>query len=166
MLRKILIAALALIIIIQFFRPERNLSDDNTASIATKYALPDSVETVLRKACYDCHSNKTVYPWYASVQPIAWWLNSHIEEGKDHLNFSSFTTHPLAIQFHKFEETVEEVEEGEMPLESYTWLGVHADANLTDAERETVISWARAQMDTLRRNYPPDSLVRKRRPDA
>ena len=166
MLKKILIGLLALLIIIQFFKPERNLSDDNTASISTKYALPDSVETILRKACYDCHSNKTVYPWYANVQPVAWWLNDHIKEGKRHLNYSSFTTRPLAIQFHKFEETVDEVEEGEMPLESYTWLGVHPDADLTASEREIVVSWAKAQMDTLKQNYPPDSLVRKRRPGA
>jgi hypothetical protein len=166
MLKKILIGLLALLIIIQFFRPERNLSNDNTASIATKYAIPDSVETILRKACYDCHSNKTEYPWYANVQPVAWWLNSHIEEGKGHLNYSSFTTRPLASQFHTFEETVEEVEEGEMPLDSYTWLGVHSDANLTDAERDALVSWAKAQMDTLKQNYPPDSLVRKRRPGA
>ncbi|HTF18322.1 MAG TPA: heme-binding domain-containing protein [Chryseolinea sp.] len=166
MLRKLLLALLALLIIIQFFRPERNLSDDNTASISTKYALPDSVETVLRKACYDCHSNKTVYPWYANVQPVAWWLSSHVEDGKRHLNYSSYTTRPLAIQFHKFEETVEEVEEGNMPLESYTWLGVHADAKLSDAERKTLISWAKAQMDTLHHNHPPDSLVRKPRPGA
>jgi hypothetical protein len=166
MLKKILLALLALLVIIQFFRPARNLSDDNMASISTKYVLSDSVETILRKACYDCHSNKTVYPWYANVQPVAWWLNNHIEEGKGELNFSSFTTRPLAIQFHKFEETIEEVEEGEMPLESYTWLGFHPDADLTDAERETLVSWAKAQMDTLKQQYPPDSLVRKRRPGA
>jgi len=164
MIRKILIGLLALLIVIQFFRPERNLSDDNTASVATKYAMPANVESVLQKACYDCHSNKTVYPWYANVQPIAWWLNGHVVDGKRHLNYSNFTTRPLAIQFHKFEETVEVLEENEMPLESYTWLGMHGDANLTADEKALVIGWAKAQMDTMRNTYPADSLVRKKRP--
>lgn len=166
MLRKILLALLALLVIIQFFRPERNLSNDNTAGVSTRYAIPDSVELVLQKACYDCHSNKTEYPWYANVQPVAWWLNDHVVDGKRHLNYSTFTSRPLAIQFHKFEETVEEVENGNMPLESYTWMGLHPDAKLTAAEKEMIISWAKVQMDTMRRIYPPDSLVRKRRPGA
>lgn len=164
MLKKVLIALLVVFVIIQFFRPERNVSADDTASIGKAFVLSDSVETILQKACYDCHSNKTVYPWYANVQPVAWWLAGHVNDGKRRLNYSTFTTRPLAIQFHKFEETVEEVEEGEMPLPSYTWLGVHSDARLTNAEKTTLIRWTKAQMDTMRRIYPPDSLVRKRRP--
>ncbi|MGC3944018.1 MAG: heme-binding domain-containing protein [Chryseolinea sp.] len=163
MLKKILIGLLVVLIIIQFIKPERNLSDDNTASVKTKYSMPQDVENILQKACYDCHSNKTVYPAYANIQPVAWWLAGHINDGKRHLNYSDFTSRPLAIQFHKFEETVEVLEENEMPLESYTWLGMHSDAKLTDNEKATVISWAKAQMDTMRNNYPADSLVRKKR---
>ena len=164
MLKKIFITLLALLVVIQFFRPERNLSDDNVAAVSTRYALPDSVETVLRNACYDCHSNKTEYPWYANIQPVAWWLRGHVEDGKRHLNYSTFTTRPLASQFHKFEETAEVLEKDEMPLDSYTWLGLHSNAKLSSAEKQAVIGWAKAQMDTMRRTYPPDSLVRKKRP--
>lgn len=164
MIKKILVALLVVWVIMQFFRPARNVSDDNTASVSTRYALPDSVDHILRKACYDCHSNKTVYPWYANIQPVAWWLDGHIQDGKRHLNYSSFTTRPLAIQFHKFEETVEVLEENEMPLESYTSLGLHHEAKLTESEKQAVISWAKAQMDSMRSRYPADSLVRKRRP--
>jgi hypothetical protein len=163
MIKKIFIGLLVVLIVIQFIKPERNLSDDNSASVATKYALPQDVNTILQKACNDCHSNKTVYPWYSNIQPVAWWLAGHVNDGKRHLNFSEFTTRPLAIQFHKFEETVEVLEENEMPLESYSWLGLHPDARLTDEEKATVISWAKAQMDTMRNTYPADSLVRKKR---
>jgi len=160
---KILTGLAVLLVVIQFFRPTKNLSNDNTRHVSTRYALSDSVKSVLSVACNDCHSNQTEYPWYAEVQPIAWWLNNHINHGKGHLNFSDFTSDPIAEQHHKFEEVIEVVDEGEMPLPSYTWLGLHSQANLTPEQKKTLVHWARTQMDTLKAQYPPDSLVRKRR---
>lgn len=162
-MKKILIALAAVLIIIQFFRPAKNLSDDQTYDISTKYIIPDSVHAILTVACNDCHSNRTEYPWYAEIQPVAWWLNNHVTDGKRHLNYSDFTSRPVAVQNHKFEETIETVKEGEMPLPSYTWLGLHGSAKLTDEQKEILVSWAQAQMDTLKAQYPPDSLVLKRR---
>lgn len=159
---KILIALAVILVVIQFFRPEKNLSDDNTNHVSTRYAMSDSVKTILAVACNDCHSNRTEYPWYSNIQPVAWWLNNHIEDGKRHLNFSDFTSSKISRQNHKFEETIEVLEEGEMPLASYTWFGLHSQANLSDAENKTLIHWARTQMDTLKAQYPPDSLILKR----
>ena len=160
---KILFAVVILLIVIQIFRPAKNLSDERTHHIGTKYLLPDSVTTILKVACNDCHSNRTEYPWYAEIQPVAWWLNYHITDGKRHLNFSEFTSRPIAIQNHKFEETIEMIDEGEMPLSSYTWLGLHPGANLTAQQKEILVNWAETQMDSLKAQYPPDSLVLKRR---
>lgn len=163
MKRKILLALGAVLIIIQFFRPAKNLSNERTHDITTKYLLPDSVTAILNVACNDCHSDKTEYPWYAQVQPIAWWLNQHISDGKRHLNFSDFTSRPIAIQNHKFEETIEMIEEEEMPLPSYTWFGLHGGAKLTSQQRQLLVDWAQTQMDSLKAQYPADSLVLKRR---
>lgn len=163
MKKKIILALITLLVVIQFFRPAKNLSDDRTHDISTKYALTEEVSYILKVACNDCHSNKTVYPWYAEVQPVAWWLNYHVTDGKRHLNFSNFTSRPIAIQNHKLEETIEMVKEGEMPLPSYTWLGLHSNANLTQAQRETLVKWAEGQMESLKAQYPPDSLVMKKR---
>ena len=163
MIRKILIALVVVLVVIQFIRPEKNVSGENQNDVATVYAMPDSVKTILAVACNDCHSNKTEYPWYSNIQPVAWWLDNHVREGKGHLNFSDFTTSPIARQNHKFEEVVEVLEEGEMPLASYTWFGLHPQANLTDQQKKTLIHWAKTQMDTLKSQYPPDSLVMKRR---
>jgi len=163
MIKKILLGLLAALVIIQFIRPEKNDSNDQQNHVSTKYEVPAEVATILKGACDDCHSNKTEYPWYANVQPAAWWLSGHIEDGKRHLNFSNFTTRPIAVQNHKFEEVIELVENKEMPLPSYTWLGLHPEAKLTDAQRQTLVNWAKAQMDTLQANYPADSLVMKRR---
>ena len=158
MAKKILIGLAALLILIQFFPPDKNLSGDDTYHVSTQYAIPADVNRLLEVSCNDCHTNKTTYPWYTNVQPVGWWLNGHVNEGKEHLNFSEFTNRRIAIQNHKFEEIVEMVEEGEMPLHSYTYFGLHADANLTDAQRQTIIDWAQAQMDLLAAKYPADSL--------
>jgi hypothetical protein len=163
MKKKILYSLAALFVIIQFFRPAKNVSNDQTYHISTRYQIPDTVKHILQVACYDCHSNKTRYPWYSEVQPSAWWLSNHVKEAKSELNFSAFTNRKLAYQNHKFEEIIELVEEKEMPLPSYTWLGLHSDAKLTDEQRKLLTDWASAQMDMLKENYAADSLVMKRR---
>lgn len=159
----IIIAVLAIFVVIQFFRPEKNNSPDTEFALSNKYELTASVNEIMSDACYDCHSNRTVYPWYAEIQPIGWWLNSHVEGGKYHLNFSDFTRASIARQNHKFEEIIEMVEEGEMPLPSYTWLGMHPKADLSEQQRTEIINWARWQMADLKKQYPADSLVMKRR---
>ena len=163
MFKKIALGLLALLVIIQFFRPEKNLSDDQTHNIALKYPVSGEVKEILRVACDDCHSNKTAYPWYVNIQPVAWFLDNHVQEGKRELNFSTFTKLPVAVQNHKFDEIIEMVEDKEMPLESYTFLGLHQEADLTARQREVLIGWAKQQMTMLKSEYPADSLKMKRR---
>ena len=163
MFKKLLLALLALFLIIQLFRPEKNNSNDLTNAVTKKYDVPEEVAVILKNACNDCHTNNTVYPWYANVQPVAWWLDEHVIDGKRHLNLSDFTKLPIAVQNHKFEEIVEVIDENEMPLESYTYLGLHQEANLTSKEKDALKAWAVKQMDYLKSSYPADSLIMKRR---
>jgi hypothetical protein len=163
MIKKILLSLAAVLVIIQFFRPEKNLSDDRTHDITTRYYVPRNIQATFAVACNDCHSNKTRYPWYSNIQPVAWWLAGHVEDGKRHLNFSDFTTSPIARQNHKLEEIIEVIKEKEMPLKDYTWLGLHSDANLTDEQRQQITDWAAAKMDSLKQVWPPDSLIMRRR---
>lgn len=163
MLKKI-IAGLGLFLVIvliaiQFIRPEKNYSEDHPNDINTAYVISSEVNQLLEVSCFDCHSDNTRYPWYASVQPVAWWLNKHITDGKRHLNFSDFTSAPLFVQNHRFDEIIETVEEKEMPIASYTFMGLHSEADLTDAQREMIIEWARSQMTYLQNNFPADSLA-------
>lgn len=82
MLRKILIVLVLLLVILQFVRPERNLDNSvNPNDIAVHYPVPENVQAILKKACYDCHSNYTHYPWYTNIQPVGLWLQNHINEG-------------------------------------------------------------------------------------
>src|SRR5665811_802718 len=102
--KRILIALLIIFIAIQFIRPAKNRSEGISANdISTKYPVPDSVQAILKVACYDCHSNNTRYPWYAEIQPVAWWLNNHIKDGKRGLNFSEFTSYRIKKQFHRLD---------------------------------------------------------------
>jgi hypothetical protein len=152
--------ALGALLIIQFIRPTPNQSAGPQVNyMGTKHEMPANVKTILDKACMDCHSNNTRYPWYASMQPIAWWLADHVKDGKKHLNFDEYTQRSLRYQYHKMEETVEMVKEEEMPLPSYTW--THTDARLTYEERVAITGWAQAVMKNMEAKYPMDSLVKK-----
>ncbi|MEE9374171.1 MAG: heme-binding domain-containing protein [Saprospiraceae bacterium] len=163
MIKKLLLVLLAAFVIIQFFRPTLNNSEDETYAMVKKYEIPEAVHAILKTSCIDCHSNTTTYPWYAKVQPVAWWLDGHVKDGKRHFNFSEFTNRRIAIQNHKFEELVEMVEDHEMPLPSYTYLGLHSEAKLSDDQRIVLTDWAKAQMKLLKEQYPADSLVLRRR---
>jgi hypothetical protein len=95
MLKKILLALLVAFVIIQFFRPEKNQASGLAETdISYTYSIPGNIHNVLVEKCYDCHSNNTNYPWYNNIQPVAWWLNGHINHGKEHLNFSEFKNYP------------------------------------------------------------------------
>ncbi len=134
-LKKVFIGLLVIFVIIQFFHPAKNESTAVTAEdITVLYPTPDSVQHILQKACYDCHSNNTRYPWYNNIQPVAWWMNHHINEGKRELNFSEFSKRTLPKQAKKLKKLAQAIQEGWMPLNSYTW--IHKDAILTDAEKE------------------------------
>jgi hypothetical protein len=163
MIKKISIGILVILIAIQFIPYEKNLSNDDTYHISKSYNIPDNVNMILKNACNDCHSNLTRYPWYSNIEPIGLFLNDHIKEGKGHLNYSEFINRPLAYQNHKLEETIEMVEEKEMPLPSYTYFGLHSEAKMTHEERQILIDWAKEQMAMLKATYPADSLVMKRR---
>ena len=144
MIKKILVGLLVVFIIIQFFRPERNVSEvaitDN--DISKTVAISGEVHEVFRNKCYDCHSNNTAYPWYVNIQPVAWWMASHIDEGKEELNFSEFKTYDKEKADHKLEEIYEEIAEGNMPITSYTI--IHRDAKVTPEELEKIAGWLRS----------------------
>lgn len=157
MLKRIFWILLFILIVIQFFRPEKNQSTQVLSSDVEKiYSTPSNVHSILEKACYDCHSNNTVYPWYFNIQPVAWWMNNHIEEGKHRINFSDFGSDPIRWQYKKMESAMKEIKEGGMPLDSYTW--IHKNAILTSDEKQTLLNWAQNIRDTMKVKYPADSL--------
>lgn len=141
MIKKILVGVAIVLFAIQFIRPTKNQAEGVSANdISVVYpAIPKDVLKMLQTKCYDCHSNNTEYPWYANIQPVAWWLADHVEEGKEHLNFAEFKTYDTKRANHKLEEVVEEVGKGEMPLDSYTL--IHRDAVVTPEEQIALRTW-------------------------
>jgi hypothetical protein len=161
MFKKILWFLLVVLIVLQFIHPARNISKgEQPNSIAKAYAIPGNVNAILVKACNDCHSNNTRYRWYFRLQPLDWWLNNHIKEGKKHLNFDEYTNRSPRYQYNKLEEVIEEVKDNHMPINSYTW--THKDAILTDQEKEILFNWVEGIRDEMKAKYPIDSLLRKR----
>ena len=116
-------------------------------SIEQKYNTPENVQAILKKACFDCHSNNTVYPWYSHIQPIGFWLNNHINEGKEELNFSEFNSYENKKARKKMEKVISSQEKGWMPLSSYTL--IHKDATLTSTEKTIIIDWAKSVQQLL-----------------
>lgn len=140
MKKKIVVSLIIVFVAIQFVRTE----EATTAYGAEQDLLNitqanEKIVSLMKSACYDCHSEETKNPWYAQVAPFSWWINDHINEGKEHLNFSAFGTYSAKKAAHKMEECYEELEEGEMPLTSYTI--IHADARLSDEQKETLVNW-------------------------
>ncbi|MDB6168867.1 MAG: hypothetical protein JWM88_1731 [Verrucomicrobia bacterium] len=151
MKRKLLAVLVAILLVIQVFRPDRNVSaaaafagrDDITALAPP----PPEVRKILEAACYDCHSNHTEYPWYSNVQPVGWWLAQHVHDGKKQLNFSEFNAYSMKRKMKKLEDLCDEVREGTMPYKSYGWM--HRGARLSESERSALCAWSEAVQEQL-----------------
>ena len=141
-LKKIIISVAIVLVISQFFSPDKNNGDIATvAAFIAETNPPEEVKNILETTCFDCHSAKTTYPWYNAITPVNYWLNEHIQDGKKHLNFSKWNTYSLKKKEHKMDELHEEVEEGKMPLNSYTW--THSEAKLSPAQIAAVVTWGK-----------------------
>ncbi len=133
---------------IQFIPTNRNQSEivPVTDFIRT-YNPPKEIESILRTSCYDCHSNNTNYPWYNKIQPVAIYLEDHIEHGKEEFNFNEFGDYSDRGKKSKIKSFIRQVEQGEMPLESYTL--IHRSAKVSNAEKKMVLTWVNQLLDRL-----------------
>ena len=115
--------------------------DRTNPPVVSDVDAPAEVKEVLRRACYDCHSNQTDWPWYSHVAPLSWFVADHVRVGRKDLNFSEWPAFDRELQELAKADIREQVAGGTMPLTSYTWL--HPEARLTDAEREVIVAWTR-----------------------
>tara|TARA_B110000238_G_C15887115_1_gene336069 strand:+ start:117 stop:593 length:477 start_codon:yes stop_codon:yes gene_type:complete len=138
-LKYIWLLLLVVLFAMQFIRPNKNNGGlEGITAFKNDTKPSDNVLIILKKNCFDCHSDSTKYPWYAEIAPISYWLADHVKEGKGDFNMSAWQTYSIKKKDHKLEELVEELEEGEMPLDSYTW--IHGKLSKEDQER--LIQWA------------------------
>jgi cytochrome c553 len=150
-MKKIIVVVLVAFIIIQFFPIDKTNPPPTPGMDFLKIKnTPEKIAHIIKTSCYDCHSNETAYPWYTNISPASWWVKNHINEGRKHLNFSTFAVYEPKRQLHKLEECIEMVEKKEMPLESY-YLG-HQNAKLSDEQRAELSQYfKKVKEDTERR---------------
>ena len=148
-IKRIVVLLVIVIGVIQFIPINKNISEaEESADFFNHVQANESIKSLIHEGCYDCHSNNTNYPGYASVAPLSMWIEWHIEEGKEHLNFSNWSNYTEDKKRHKLEECVEVLEEGEMPMNVYRW--VHEKADFSKEEYQTLIHFFQnLQKETL-----------------
>jgi len=134
------LAVVAVLIIIQFFQPEKNVTKAATTDeIFFQLKCDQLVKKNIVNACFDCHSNNTRYPFYSRFAPVSWMMANHIREGKAKMNFSDWGKYDKKEQLKYLDEICEVVTEGEMPLKSYTFM--HSSAILNQDDVENICKW-------------------------
>jgi hypothetical protein len=133
---------------IQVVRPVRtNPPVDESQTINALTQMTPQVASILDRSCRDCHTNKTVWPWYTNVAPVSWWLSNHVNDGRRILNFSEWGKLPSDRQDRKLRQICDEVQDGVMPLSSYT--PMHPQARLSDQDKKTLCDWTDAERQRL-----------------
>jgi hypothetical protein len=143
-LRRLVLVGVLLLLGVQAFRVERT-----NPPVTGEVAAPAGVQAVLRRACYDCHSYETRWPWYSGVAPVSWLVAHDVQEGREELDLSAWTAYPPKKQVKKLREVAEQVAEGEMPPWYYVLL--HPEARLNDAEVAVLRAWTESQASRLAR---------------
>ncbi len=140
-MKRVVLGIIVVLILIQFIRPEKNDSRDYTNDYTLEILVSDQVKEIIKTSCRDCHTNSTRYPWYSEIAPISWYLAHHVNEGKEHLNFSEWTAYNKDQKSHILKDLKEELEEHKMPLKSYLLL--HENAKLTPNQYQILLDWVK-----------------------
>jgi hypothetical protein len=145
-------AALVIALSLQFVGPARtNPGADGGLTLERHASMPDEVAGLLRRACYDCHSHDTRWPWYSRVAPVSWLVVNDVDTGREHLNFSTWGAYHRFERADLLDRACDLVARGAMPLRSYTWL--HRDARLGPGDVEALCAWTREESTRL--TQPP-----------
>lgn len=140
----ILICLAAVFVLIQFVRIDRsNPPIEPSKTLEAVINVPPDIQQILARSCNDCHTHKTVYPWYSNVAPVSWWMKYHIDHSKEHFNMSEFAAYDARRRSRKLEEVCDEVRSSRMPLPSY--LIMHRDAALAPTEIDAICAWTEAE---------------------
>jgi hypothetical protein len=131
----VVIVLVVAFVAIQFVPVERT-----NPAVTAALVAPEPVAGILKRSCYDCHSNETRWPWYAHVAPVSWLVADDVVKGRKELNLSAWGEYSKAKQASKAESIAEEVEEGRMPLPKY--VRIHGDAKLSAEDVKAIREWA------------------------
>jgi hypothetical protein len=124
----------AVLLLAQVIRMERS-----NPPVRYEISTNPAVQSLLRRACYNCHSNQTIWPWYSNIAPASWLVASDVHEGRQHLNFSEWGSYGGDKQSHKLNTIAEEIRDGDMPPWYYSLM--HSESRLSSSERGQILSW-------------------------
>lgn len=154
------LAVLTLLALVQLRRPEmNNPMIDESQAIQASLMVPPEIDDIFERSCSDCHSNKTVWPWYSQIAPASWLVAHDVDEGRAELNFSEWSTYEPRKAEHLLEEICEHVERGDMPPPEYTFL--HSHAKLTQSEMQSLCAWSEEARAQLRRLLNAEIITSK-----
>lgn len=139
--------AAGVLVAIQFIRPAKNAAPEPGDPLA-ELGVPEDIRAILKNSCYDCHSPDTRYPWYAEVQPVGWYINTHIRGGLRRLNFTALPEYSTERLARRWDSISSAVAYGSMPLPSY--LRFHDEARLTGEQTARLANWASDESTRLR----------------
>jgi mono/diheme cytochrome c family protein len=144
LLKIVFIVIVVFLVVAQFIRPSQvNPPIDPTKTLAANAPVPANIQQMFDRSCNDCHSNRTVYPWYSNVAPVSWLLADDIKDGRREVNFSEWGNYTQKRRLRKLKEICDQVKERDMPLKKY--LPLHPDAKLSDADRAAICAWAQTE---------------------
>jgi len=136
------------LIILQFLKPDTiNPVEDKSKFIASHLQIPDNVYKQMENSCFDCHSDRTKWPWYSKISPVVYLIKSDVDEGRKHLNFSTWGDYDKSRMMDKLDGIETEVTDDEMPLSIY--IPLHPEAKLSESDKKMIIEWARSSKDQL-----------------
>ncbi len=145
--KRVLLAGIAVFVVAQFIPVTgANPPVDPAQTIFARLTVPADVASVLTRACQDCHSNHTVWPWYSRIAPVSWLIAHDVDEGRRELNFSEWAGYTARRQDRKLKEICEQVDRGKMPMPIYTVM--HPDAKLTASDRKALCEWSQEVQKT------------------
>ncbi|WP_288881577.1 heme-binding domain-containing protein [Pedobacter panaciterrae] len=142
-----LVALLIILFAMQLIQPIRNRNGQVVNKDSGKILrVPEQVQGIFKKSCYDCHSNQAEYPWYTYIQPIGWWMDSHVRKGKEELNFNEFGVYSKRRQLSKLKSIGQSIEDETMPLSSYTF--IHKNTKLSKKDKALILDWVKNTINT------------------
>lgn len=148
MMKKIIILIVLALIGIQFITIDKtNPPINSNKDFITLTDPPKDMETIIQAACYDCHSHKTEYPWYSDVAPFSWIIKEHVNNGRNHLNFSVWSDYKEKKKDHKLEECIDMIKSGEMPMKGYVFF--HDEAEISQDQKMALLNWLGELRDSL-----------------
>ena len=142
------ISLVVLFIVSQAIRPAKtNPAVDETQTMQANTDMSPEVATILERACSNCHSSNTTWPWYSQVAPVSWFIVSDVNGARRKLSLSDWGTYKPEKKASKLQEICEQVEKGEMPLKSYVL--VHPSATLSESDKQLLCDWARQERERM-----------------